>query len=80
MSARPLPVPINPALLEHADQRRQHLGAMSITDHELAGGSGPTNPTLTEIVGTNSHGHALTIDGGWRDIVYTALAFVQRST
>ena len=25
MSARPLPVPINPALLQHADQRRQHL-------------------------------------------------------
>jgi uncharacterized membrane protein len=25
MSARPLPMPINPALLEHADQRRQHL-------------------------------------------------------
>jgi uncharacterized membrane protein len=25
MSARPLPVPINPALLKHADQRRQHL-------------------------------------------------------
>ena len=25
MSARPLPVPINPALLKHADERRQHL-------------------------------------------------------
>ena len=25
MSARPLPVPINPALLKHADQRRQSL-------------------------------------------------------
>jgi low affinity Fe/Cu permease len=25
MSARPLPMPINPALLKHADQRRQHL-------------------------------------------------------
>ena len=25
MSARPLPVPINPALLTHADERRQHL-------------------------------------------------------
>jgi uncharacterized membrane protein len=25
MSARPLPIPINPALLQHADQRRQHL-------------------------------------------------------
>jgi uncharacterized membrane protein len=25
MSARPLPMPINPALLQHADQRRQHL-------------------------------------------------------
>jgi Protein of unknown function (DUF1003) len=25
VSARPLPVPINPALLKHADQRRQHL-------------------------------------------------------
>ena len=25
MSARPLPMPTNPALLKHADQRRQHL-------------------------------------------------------
>lgn len=25
MSARPLPMPINLALLKHADQRRQHL-------------------------------------------------------
>jgi uncharacterized membrane protein len=25
VSARPLPLPINPALLKHADQRRQHL-------------------------------------------------------
>jgi len=25
MSARPLPIPTNPALLKHADQRRQHL-------------------------------------------------------
>ena len=25
MSARPLPIPINPALLRHADQRRQSL-------------------------------------------------------
>jgi hypothetical protein len=25
VSARPLPLPINPALLRHADQRRQHL-------------------------------------------------------
>ena len=25
MSARPLPMPINPALLKHADQRRQSL-------------------------------------------------------
>jgi uncharacterized membrane protein len=25
VSARPLPMPINPALLKHANQRRQHL-------------------------------------------------------
>ena len=25
MSARPLPIPINPALLKHAEERRQHL-------------------------------------------------------
>jgi uncharacterized membrane protein len=25
VSARPLPMPINPALLKHADERRQHL-------------------------------------------------------
>ena len=25
MSARPLPIPVNPALLQHADERRQHF-------------------------------------------------------
>jgi len=33
----------------------------------LASVSGPTNPTLTAIVESNGHGHALTIDGGWRE-------------
>jgi hypothetical protein len=53
---------------------------MSITDHELARASGPTNPALTEIVQINGRGHALTIDGGWREVADTALAFVQRFT
>jgi hypothetical protein len=29
---------------------------------------------------TKSHGHALTIDSGWREVADTALAFVQRFT
>jgi hypothetical protein len=33
--------------------------ALSITEHELASVSGPTNPALTEIVEINGHGHAL---------------------
>jgi hypothetical protein len=53
---------------------------MSITDHELASVSGPTNPTLTEIVEINGHGHALTIESGCREVADTVLAFGQRFT
>jgi non-heme chloroperoxidase len=35
---------------------------------------------LTEIVEINGRGNALTIDGGWREVADTALAFVQRFT
>jgi hypothetical protein len=55
-------------------------GAMSITEHELASASGPTNPALTEIVEIKGRGHAPTIDGGWREVADTALAFIQRFT
>jgi hypothetical protein len=41
---------------------------MSITDRELACTSGPTNPDLTEGVEMIGRGHALTIDGGWREV------------
>jgi hypothetical protein len=43
------------------------LGARSLAEHELASVSGPANPTLTEMVEIDGHGHALTIDGGWRE-------------
>jgi pimeloyl-ACP methyl ester carboxylesterase len=36
------------------------------------------NEGVTEFVEIPNHGHALTIDNGWRDVADTALAFVKR--
>jgi non-heme chloroperoxidase len=36
------------------------------------------NPGVTEIVKIPNHGHALTIDHGWREVAEKALAFVER--
>ena len=36
------------------------------------------NEGVTEIVEMSNRGHALTIDGGWREVADTALAFVRR--
>ena len=36
------------------------------------------NPGVTEFVEIAGRGHALTIDGGWREVAETALAFVRR--
>jgi pimeloyl-ACP methyl ester carboxylesterase len=36
------------------------------------------NPGVTEFVEMPNRGHALTIDGGWREVADTALAFVRR--
>ena len=36
------------------------------------------NKDVTEIVEMPNRGHSLTIDGGWREVADTALAFVQR--
>ncbi len=36
------------------------------------------NPGVTEYAELEGRGHALTIDGGWREVADTALAFVQR--
>lgn len=36
------------------------------------------NPGITEIVEIAGRGHALTIDGGWREVAQTALDFVAR--
>ena len=36
------------------------------------------NPGLTEIVQMPGRGHSLVIDGGWREVADTALAFVRR--
>jgi non-heme chloroperoxidase len=36
------------------------------------------NPGVTELVEIKERGHSLTIDGGWREVADTALAFVQR--
>ena len=38
------------------------------------------NQDVTGIVEVKGRGHALTIDSGWREVVDTALAFVQRFT
>jgi non-heme chloroperoxidase len=36
------------------------------------------NESVTEIVKVPNRGHSLTIDGGWREVADTALAFVQK--
>ena len=36
------------------------------------------HPAVTEIVSIKGHGHALTIDSGWRAVAETALKFVRR--
>ena len=36
------------------------------------------NEGVTEIVEMKDRGHALVIDGGWREVADTALAFVKR--
>ena len=38
------------------------------------------NPGVTDIVKIPGRGHALTIDGGWREVADAALKFVQRFT
>ena len=38
------------------------------------------NPGVTEIEKISGHGHALTIDSGWREVADKALGFVQRFT
>jgi non-heme chloroperoxidase len=38
------------------------------------------NEGVTEIAEIKNRGHSLTIDGGWREVADTALAFVQRFT
>ena len=36
------------------------------------------NPGVTEIIEIKDRGHALVIDGGWREVADTALAFIKR--
>jgi pimeloyl-ACP methyl ester carboxylesterase len=36
------------------------------------------NPGITEVARVADRGHALTIDGGWREVAQTTLDFVQR--
>jgi hypothetical protein len=57
MSARPLPIPINPALLQHAEERRKSLENLSDQILELTKAihamnaapspTGPANPQVT---------------------------------
>jgi len=38
------------------------------------------NPSVTELVEATGRGHALTIDGGWKQVAQTALDFVKKHT
>ncbi len=54
-----------------ASSQTPAAGSLAITEHEY-------NPGITEIVEMPNRGHALTIDGGWREVAETALRFVKR--
>jgi non-heme chloroperoxidase len=58
-----------------ADAETATLGAVVTTSTDRP--SGPRS--VTEIVDIPKRSHALTIDGGWREIVDKALAFVKQS-
>jgi hypothetical protein len=69
---------------------RLSVGAVEAGDAGTWGAEGEPDPGccsgtaaagqagVTEIVEMKGRGHALTIDGGWRQVASTALGFVQR--
>jgi non-heme chloroperoxidase len=80
---------LNPWTQAKVDTRNPDRGPLLIIDGELdhvvpwaiANASynrQKRNEGVTEIVKIPGRGHALTIDGGWRDVAETSLKFVQR--
>jgi pimeloyl-ACP methyl ester carboxylesterase len=80
---------LNPWTEARVDTRNPHRGPLLIIDGELdhvvpwaiANASydrQKRNEGVTEIVKIPGRGHALTIDGGWREVADTSLRFVQR--
>ena len=80
---------INPWTEAKVDTKNAERGPLLILDGELdntvpwaiANASfnrQKRNPGVTEIEKVPGRGHALTIDGGWREVAQIALAFVQR--
>jgi pimeloyl-ACP methyl ester carboxylesterase len=80
---------VNPGTQAKADTKNPDRGPLLIISGELdhtvpwsiCNGSfkkEKRNRGVTEIVKMANRGHSLTIDGGWRDVGETALAFVQR--
>jgi non-heme chloroperoxidase len=80
---------LNPWTQAKVDTRNPDRGPLLIIDGELdhvvpwaiANASfnrQKRNEGVTEIVKIPGRGHALTIDGGWRDVADTSLRFVQR--
>jgi non-heme chloroperoxidase len=63
-----------PLLITGADEDHQVPWAISKASYKRQ----KHNPGITEIVEIPGHGHALTIDNGWRDAAQIALEFVQR--
>jgi non-heme chloroperoxidase len=49
-----------------------------VTEDEESGMAEITAHGVTEILEMPGRGHSLTIDGGWREVADTVLAFVQR--
>jgi non-heme chloroperoxidase len=82
---------LNPWTEDKVDTRNPDRGPLLLISGELDHTVPPAivnasykqqqdNPGVTEIVKIKGHGHALTIDNGWREVADTALAFVQRFT
>jgi non-heme chloroperoxidase len=80
---------VNPATEAKVDSRNPERGPLLIVSGEkdhtvpwaIANASFKKqrrNPGVTEIVEIPNRGHALTIDGGWREVAEQALAFVKR--
>jgi non-heme chloroperoxidase len=80
---------VNPWTEDKVDTRNRERGPLLILDGELdhtvpwgiakaSYDRQKRNEGVTEILKIPNRGHSLTIDGGWREVADTALAFIQR--